>query len=259
MSEYKRSRQLLEQFKNQKDREKAEELLRLLPQGPGSGLDADTVDKMHAEEIIEETLARIGIRAKRGPAFGGGGGGMQKHGNEWHDPAFEEYGLSLLLDGSRDMTENLNMGSHSIENTTILSAARAYLSASQTINSGIWTSINLNVVDFDYNTEFDTTTHKFTAKQAGLYSVVGFMHFKNTQVVADKICGVMVKKNNVSIGETLVHTASADYAASSFGTLVELDVDDYIDLWVYHNFGAAKQVTGGPTGQYTHLALSKFV
>lgn len=82
MSEYKRNQQLLEQFKNQKNREKGEELLKLLPQGEGSGLNADLVDDMHAEDIIKEAQ----LRQKK--FVGGGGGGMQVHGNEFHEPDF---------------------------------------------------------------------------------------------------------------------------------------------------------------------------
>jgi hypothetical protein len=65
--------------------EKGRELLELLPQGPGSGLDADMVDGLHAAEIVAKATARGG---------GGGGGGsgacMVKHGNEWHTKQFAE-------------------------------------------------------------------------------------------------------------------------------------------------------------------------
>ena len=83
-------------------------LLELLPQGHGSGLNADLVDDFHVEDIIKEALRRVASiideRILRGS--GGGGAGMSKHGNEFHSPSFEEYGLSLLLDGSRKMVEN---------------------------------------------------------------------------------------------------------------------------------------------------------
>jgi hypothetical protein len=64
------------------DAEKSRELLERLPQGHGSGLDADMVDGLHAAEIIG-----------RAPGKGGGGGGsagMQKHGNEFHTVEFAE-------------------------------------------------------------------------------------------------------------------------------------------------------------------------
>ena len=65
--------------------EKAKLLFKLLPQGPGSGLNADMVDGLHADEII----------AKAKPLYAGGGGGgagegMKVHGNEYHEPDFAE-------------------------------------------------------------------------------------------------------------------------------------------------------------------------
>jgi len=70
-----RNRALLQAHKETEERE---ELLEKLPQGHGSGLDADTVDGMHAAEIVRGGQS----------AGGGGAGGMAQHGNEFHDPDF---------------------------------------------------------------------------------------------------------------------------------------------------------------------------
>jgi hypothetical protein len=56
---------------------KSQELLEALPQGHGSGLDADMVDGFHANELIG-----------KGRSGGGGGGGIAEHGNEFHSPDF---------------------------------------------------------------------------------------------------------------------------------------------------------------------------
>ena len=58
--------------------QEGQELLRKLPQGHGSGLDADMVDGLHAVEILARAPGR----------GGGGGGGMARHGNEWHTVPF---------------------------------------------------------------------------------------------------------------------------------------------------------------------------
>ena len=65
--------------------EKGRELLELLPQGPGSGLDADMVDGLHAAEIIARAPGKGG-----GGGGGGSGEGMVKHGNEWHTLPFAQ-------------------------------------------------------------------------------------------------------------------------------------------------------------------------
>ena len=63
---------------------KREGLLEMLPQGHGSGLDADTVDGLHAVEIIGKS------RVSSGGGGGGSGESMVKHGNEWHNVPFAQ-------------------------------------------------------------------------------------------------------------------------------------------------------------------------
>ena len=65
------------------DAEKSRELLESLPQGHGSGLDADMVDGLHAAEIL-------GMARGSGGGGGGSGEGMVKHGNEWHTLPFAQ-------------------------------------------------------------------------------------------------------------------------------------------------------------------------
>ena len=62
--------------------QESEELLDKLPQGHGSGLDADMVDGLHAAEILGKA------RVSGGGGGGGSGEGMVKHGNEWHTVPF---------------------------------------------------------------------------------------------------------------------------------------------------------------------------
>ncbi len=113
--ERQKNKRLLKEYEMLALRKKGEELLAVLPQGEGSGLDADTVDGLHAEQIIVEALERIGIK-KGQPTFGGGG--MTVHGNEMHAPNFHavgdifvdaQYPNALLLSGIRPMTGNLKV------------------------------------------------------------------------------------------------------------------------------------------------------
>ena len=77
-----RGNRLIKLHNERKRKREAQELLEKLPQGEGSGLDADKLDGLHAEELIEK--ARIIV-----PASGSGGGtGMTQHGNEYHTPDF---------------------------------------------------------------------------------------------------------------------------------------------------------------------------
>ena len=79
---------LIKSFKENQIKKEAEKLLALLPQGEGSGLNADLLDGLHAREINE----KAGPQLAKGPTFGRGGGGLTQHGNEFHTPDMEEYG-----------------------------------------------------------------------------------------------------------------------------------------------------------------------
>jgi len=74
-----RSKRLLASYATDQE---GQELLRKLPQGHGSGLDADMVDGLHAVEILARAPGKGG--------GGGGGSGMRKHGNEFHTVEFAE-------------------------------------------------------------------------------------------------------------------------------------------------------------------------
>jgi len=91
---------------NRKRVAEGQRIFELLPQGEGSGLNADMVDGKHAKEIVEE--AREGFVVK---AVGSGGGsGMAQHGNEFHTPDF------LPKDGSEGMTSDLLPASPEVYN-----------------------------------------------------------------------------------------------------------------------------------------------
>jgi len=84
--EIERNNRLVKLYKQKKRRQEGEKLLELLPQGEGSGLDADMVDGLHKDELIEEAVSRL--PALGSGAVGGSGGGMTQHGNEYHTPDF---------------------------------------------------------------------------------------------------------------------------------------------------------------------------
>lgn len=74
-------------------RELAKALLNLLPQGEGSGLDADMVDGLHADEIVEKALAEA-----RKQGFGGGGGAVN-HTHALDHPFHEDVNIGTPTEG----------------------------------------------------------------------------------------------------------------------------------------------------------------
>jgi len=103
------SKRVLETYKNNKKRKEGERLLEVLPQGEGSGLDADMVDGEHADEIKLDVLKRLQQKLRVGGGGGGGsGGGVTDHGllTGLLDDDHTQY---LPVDGSRPVTHHIDI------------------------------------------------------------------------------------------------------------------------------------------------------
>ena len=86
-------------------------------------------------------------------------------------------------------------------------------------------------LDFDLNSEFDTATHTFTAKQDGMYNI--FVHIKQSNLHISSNYGVTILKNGVVIGKNSfanisIATIDVTSPVRSIETLIELDEDDII-------------------------------
>jgi len=103
---------LIKSYKENQIKKEGEKLLALLPQGEGSGLNADLLDGLHAREIIE----KAGPQLAKGPTFGGGGGGLTQHGNEFHTPDFSEvthnHNLNDLTEKNHASLSNVMANQH---------------------------------------------------------------------------------------------------------------------------------------------------
>ena len=125
------------------------------------------------------------------------------------------------------------------------SGAQAYLGTAQDIPTTTWTLVNLDTVVYDIQSEFNTTTHRFTAKKAGLYLVVGSCGYDKAQVVADTLVGQAIYKNGVEANSNYLHTAIASHVLFQVTTVISLAVNDYLELKVYHNFGITRTLRTG--------------
>jgi len=134
-------------------------------------------------------------------------------------------------------------GKHANQLPLALSGAKAYLSASQTLASGTWIKINLDVKVWDLNNEFDTSSHRFTVSQAGYYLIVGVIWFRNLGTDVRGIVGVY--KNGSAFED--IHQgfwAGGDLSMIINCTGVEyLVANDYLELWGRQESGTDKDVT----------------
>lgn len=136
------------------------------------------------------------------------------------------------------------------------SLARAYRSATQSINSGSSTKVQLNNESYDTGSNFDSTTnYRYTAPSTGYY------HMNAAARIVDLADGkffvVSIKKN----GTTVLCTAVADsgHANSNISAYISdvqaLTANDYIELFVEHDHGSARDLHGNGDQVFMSVSL----
>lgn len=110
-------------------------------------------------------------------------------------------------------------------------AFSAYPNASQSLTTATWTKVQANVEEFDTNSNFDTTTYRFTPTVAGYYQVNGTANITVTngmQVIAAVYKnGAVVKRGAQISGATYTNSTAA-----TVSVLVYLNGStDYVELY----------------------------
>lgn len=138
----------------------------------------------------------------------------------------------------------------------VQSSCRAYLSATQTIATSSTTKCNLDLELWDIQNEFNTTTHRFTATQAGRYLVSGAcgMNVGDSQRLTTYIYknGSYVNAVNNSVSQA---GTEVTYALTS-GT-IELAINDYIELFVLQETGGNTTLVSANRPDTTRLCVDK--
>ena len=128
---------------------------------------------------------------------------------------------------------------------------RVYLSVDQSIPNATETKINLNVISFHDFGGFDTSFHRFVAKERGKYRITGLITF--TASDHNYAHNVILKKNGTTISNFIAHGngISADLCCI-ISDVVELEENDYIELYAWHNQGGSISVyaKGGESKTY---------
>jgi hypothetical protein len=134
----------------------------------------------------------------------------------------------------------------------------AYGNANQSVPNVTGTVMNLNTIVTDKQGEFNTTTHRFTAKRAGVYMVSGTIKTNANSVDGQYIC-VSICKNGSTAAHALVDIYITAAAANKYITangvgIVTLAANDYLILRGYQDSGAA-QVYVGNIGSMNMMVL----
>jgi hypothetical protein len=128
-------------------------------------------------------------------------------------------------------------------------AFRAYRNAAQTLTDETNNKIELDTESYDYGSDFDTSSYRFTAPVAGLY------HFDasvNIGAVSDGArIVVFLRKNGVAVsrGIDIKNGATGNLGGVVSDNLV-LAVSDYIELYTYVDSDENEAVTTGTDTVY---------
>lgn len=125
------------------------------------------------------------------------------------------------------------------------SKARAHKqAANQTITTGTWTKIVLDNEDFDGLGEFDNATnYRFTATAAGYYIITCSIYYNSGE--ADKYYRAAIYKNGVNVIECILSNSSTGEFVINLNDIIYLAINDYIELYTYHNSTGDKFVGAG--------------
>ena len=116
-----------------------------------------------------------------------------------------------------------------------LSLIRTNLTANQVINTTGWQKVNFNTTVFDTNSEFNTSTSRFTATKVGYYEINAGIHTFNKSDA--EYYGISVYKNGTEYQETSAHHYGDKLISRTINCLIYLNIGDYIEIY-FHNGNA---------------------
>jgi hypothetical protein len=134
-------------------------------------------------------------------------------------------------------------------------AFSAYLSSNQTITASSWTKVQINTKEFDTNTNFNTSTYRFTPNIPGYYQINCKCDFENSTSPSRTM--VSIYKNGVETKRVfdLNISTGVNYSAIGGSGLVYLNGStDYIEMYCYVSATTAI-ISSGSNNTYFQASL----
>jgi hypothetical protein len=130
-------------------------------------------------------------------------------------------------------------------------AFSAYLSASQTINNDTHTTATFNTEIFDTDSNFDTSTYRFTPTTSGKY-LIGAEMMVSKDAAELRVALMRIRKNNSTVREVRIDTRNS--TGKQFGPSMVITGEangssDYFDVSFYTDTTeATSDIAGEITG-----------
>lgn len=139
----------------------------------------------------------------------------------------------------------------SVDAITTSAKARVFLSSTQSnIADASATKVLLDGETYDVGGNF--ANNKFTAPTTGYYQVNATIFWQNP--IADKIYAAYLYKNGARIALSQSHSSSTSSLSTDINDVIKLTATDYVELYAYHNSGAATPDIYGDTA-YTYMSI----
>ena len=135
-------------------------------------------------------------------------------------------------------------------------AFSAYQSASQTISGGVNTKITFTTKEFDTNTNYDTSTSKFTPTVAGYYQVDASVCYSNATAGEQLRTQIYKNGSQAKIG-TVGNSTSTQAASSNVSALIYMSGStDYLEIYIYSSgLGGTTPTNAFAGGTYFQAAM----
>ncbi|CAG9177887.1 hypothetical protein [Cupriavidus pampae] len=134
------------------------------------------------------------------------------------------------------------------------SACSAYLSTAQTgIAGATFTKVSLQSKLADGGGEFDTSTFRFIAKQAGLYQINGGANINAPAVNNGYFCAIFRNGVMERRGTSVIGYAAVVQSCAAVSAMMTLSAGDIIELYVYGDAGFS--LVNGPSA--TRLDITR--
>lgn len=154
------------------------------------------------------------------------------------DDPFVEQGLT-----SEDIDQKIETIAVTTQSLTSTVKARAYRSSSQAITTATTTKVQLDTETYDVGENFDNATnYRFVAPVDGYYFVSGLVTLGSLK--DGGTLTVTIQKNGTIHANFTNTMGVAGTAAGTVPDIIQLDKDDYVELFVRHDHGSNRNVTG---------------
>lgn len=131
------------------------------------------------------------------------------------------------------------VGTDGIVNIPRQSAVKAHIRFLQTINSGETATVNLDVVDWDTQGEFDPVAYAFTAKQPGYYLGCANVYWQNPPDQMNHIViGASPTRGNVFMSSWKRTSGAHGQATGPYCGVFPLGAGESVYLTVFQNSGS---------------------